>query len=402
MLLAASSSGSTSASEDRGIVHQLLVDMGASSQTAHTVEVYTIGPLRILLILLLAAVLSHLVGRISRRLVGSLRLVSPLVRSTPRGEERARTLAGVFASVSRAVIWIVAILTILGELQINLLPFVATATVIGAALGFGAQTLVKDFLSGFLIVAEDQYAVGDSIVVGAGPTATTGTVEGVTLRTTRIRGLDGVIWYVPNGDIRTVGNNTESDSQALVDILVPHGVDLVLAGRTAEAAARELAAEPTWKGIFIGEPTFVGVQSTDENGATLRVMARTTPGQHFQAARQLRLRVLQQLWEKGVAWAQPASSNGASGASDGDDHGDGDDAGPGGTAGHEARRRPSGDPTPADLADPSGPATPGSATPGPATPGSAAADTDPAGPAAPDPGSPRGTGPRSRFRRRQS
>jgi moderate conductance mechanosensitive channel len=418
MLLAASSSGSTTVSEDRGVIHQLLVDMGVSSSTAHTVQVYTIGPLRILLILLLAVVLSHLVGRISRRLVASLRLVSPLVRTTPRGEERATTLAGVFASVSRAVIWIVAIVTILGELQINLLPFVATATVIGAAVGFGAQSLVKDFLSGFLIVAEDQYAVGDSIVVGTGPTATTGTVEGVTLRTTRVRGLDGVIWYVPNGDIRTVGNNTESDSQALVDVLVPHGVDLVLAGKTAETAARDLAGEPAWKGIFIGEPTFVGVQSTDENGATLRVMARTTPGQHFQAARQLRLRVLQQLWEKGVAWAQPASSNGASAPTPADD---GDHTGPatsatgptGPTASDPSNAAADTLPTTATTAsDPTTATAPEPTTATAADPSNAAVDTppttatDPTGPTPPtDPGRPgprpQGTGPRSRFRRRR-
>lgn len=379
MLLAASSSEPTSATDDRGVVHQLLVDMGVSSQTAHTVQVYAIGPLRILLVLFLAVFLSVLVGRLARRLVGSLRMVSPLVRTTPRGEERVRTLAGVFASVSRAVIWVVAILTILGELQINLVPFVATATVIGAALGFGAQTLVKDFLSGFLIVAEDQYAVGDSIVVGTGPTATTGTVEGVTLRTTRIRGLDGVVWYVPNGDIRTVGNNTESDSQALVDIVVPHGVDLVLAGKTAQAAAQELATEPPWKGIFLGEPVFVGVQATDENGATLRITARTTPGQHFQAARQLRLRVLQRLWEKGVAWAQPALPNGSSAA---------DEVGPDGSAEEGTGRAPA-------------PESGSSSQPGqdPAAPSDPGAS--PAPDAAPGPPRPRGTGPRRRLRRRR-
>jgi small conductance mechanosensitive channel len=268
--------------------------------------------LKILLVLLLAAILTRVVGPLSRRMVSSFRLVSPLVRSTERGEDRIRTLAGVFASVFRVVIWVVALLTILGQLDINLVPFVATATVVGAAVGFGAQTLVKDFLSGVLILAEDQYGVGDSIVVGTGPNSTTGTVEGVTLRTTRVRALDGVVWYVPNGDIRTVGNNTESDSQALVDVVVPHGTDLEAAGRVAEEAARELAAEPEWQGIFIGEPAFAGVQSTDNEGATLRVMAWTKPGQHFRASRQLRLRILQKLRDSGLVWATPSSPNPAS------------------------------------------------------------------------------------------
>jgi small conductance mechanosensitive channel len=281
--------------------------MGVSPSQAHTAQVYLSGPLRVLLILVLAFVLSRVVGGLARRVVRSLRLVSPLVRSTPRGEDRARTLAGVFASVFRVVIWTVAILAILGVLDINVVPFVATATVIGAAVAFGAQTLVKDFLSGVLILAEDQYGVGDSIVVGSGTNGTSGTVEGVNLRTTRIRGLDGVVWYVPNGDIRTVGNNTENDSQAVVDFVVPHGTDLVRAGAAAQAAAQQLAEDPAWGNVFIGLPVFAGVQSADNNGATLRVMAWTKPGQHVRAARELRLRILQRLRADGVAWTDGAS-----------------------------------------------------------------------------------------------
>jgi small-conductance mechanosensitive channel len=301
------SAPNSSSSNDRGIIRQLLVDLGVSSQRAHTMQVYLIGPLRILLVVAVAFVATRLVTRLARRLVGSLRLVSPLVRATARGEDRIKTLAGVFASIFRVVIWIIAVLTILGEFRINLTPFIATATVIGAALGFGAQTLVKDFLSGVLILAEDQYGVGDSIVIGSGANATTGTVEGVNLRTTRVRGVDGVVWYVPNGDIRTVGNNTESDSQAIVDIVVPHGTDLDAAGRIAEDAARGLAAEKEWEGVFIGDPTFAGVQATDHDGVTLRIMAWTRPGQHFRACRQLRLRVLERLRQSGLAWADAAA-----------------------------------------------------------------------------------------------
>jgi small conductance mechanosensitive channel len=295
MLLKATSA---SASNDRGIIHQFLTSLGVSSDTAHDVQVIAIGPLKILLILASAFLLTRLVRRGSRRLVGGLRLVSPLVRATPRGEDRARTVAGVLGSVFRAVIWIVAILTILGELNINLVPFVATATVIGAALGFGAQSLVRDFLSGVLILAEDQYGVGDSIVVGE----TIGTVESVNLRTTRMRALDGVVWYVPNGEIRKVGNNTESDSQAIVDVVVPPGTDLEAAARAAVDAARQTAADPEWRRSIIGDPLFAGVESVDQNGATLRVLARTRPGDHFRVARELRFRVAERLRVEHIAW----------------------------------------------------------------------------------------------------
>src|ERR1700728_2701156 len=148
MFLAATGTGTPP--NDRGIIYELLTSLGVSSTRAHEVQVYAIGPLRIALIMVLALVLGRLVKGLSRRLVGSLRLVSPLVRATPRAEDRARTLAGVFSSIFRVIIWIVALLTILGQLNINLTPFVATATVVGAAVGFGAQTLVKDFLSGVL------------------------------------------------------------------------------------------------------------------------------------------------------------------------------------------------------------------------------------------------------------
>lgn len=320
---AASTPPSNASSNDRGIIRQILVDLGVSPERAHTMQVYLVGPLHILLILAVAFIATRLVSRLARRLVGSLRIVSPLVRTTPRGEDRIKTLAGVFASVFRVVIWVIALLTVLGQLKINLAPFVATATVIGAALGFGAQTLVKDFLSGILILAEDQYGVGDSIVVGPGTGGTSGTVEGVNLRTTRVRGLDGVVWYVPNGDIRTVGNNTEGDSQAIVDVVVPHGTDLVAAGRLAEDAARELASDPAWKGVFVGDPTFAGVQATNHQGATLRVMAWTRPGQHFQACRQLRLQILEKLRQSGIAWTD-APPQPDPGSSDDDDR-DGDE-----------------------------------------------------------------------------
>jgi small-conductance mechanosensitive channel len=248
----------------------------------HVWHAYLVDPARIVLIVALAAVASALVSRLARRMVKSLRLVSPLVRATPRGEDRVRTLAGVFGSIFRVVIWVIALLTILGELRINLVPFVATATVVGAAVGFGAQSLVKDFLSGVLILAEDQYGVGEHIVVGVGPTATSGTVQ--------------------NGDIRTVGNDTENDSQALVDFVVPHGTDLVRAGASAEAAAKELAQEKAWQGVFVGDPTFAGVQAVAADGVTLRIMAWTKPGQHFRAAREMRMRVLERLRRDGVAW----------------------------------------------------------------------------------------------------
>lgn len=294
----------TASNNDRGVIHQLVLDAGGTRSGAHSAQIYLAAPVKVVLILIVALVLTRIVSRLSHRVVNSMRLVSPLVQATPRGAARVQTLAGAFTSVFRAVIWVIAGLEILNEFSINLAPFIATATVIGAALGFGAQSLVKDFLSGILILAEDQYGVGDHIAVGTGVTATTGTVESVNLRVTRLRGADGGILYVPNGDIRTVSNDTETDSQALVDLVVPWGTDLVAAGVAAQEAARDMASDPEWAPEFVGEPYFAGVQDANNgNGPVIRIMAVTRPGQHLRMAREMRFRIAERLRQDHVAWA---------------------------------------------------------------------------------------------------
>lgn len=299
---------SNSVSNDRGGIYHLFRGAGASASSAHNAQIYLAAPFKVVIILLVALVLSRLVSRLSHRMVNGLRLVSPLVQATPRGAARVQTLAGAFTSVFRAVIWIIAMLEVLNQFSINLAPFIAGATVIGAALGFGAQSLVKDFLSGILILAEDQYGVGDHIGIGTGTNITSGTVESVNLRVTRLRGADGGILYVPNGDIRTLSNDTETDSQALVDVVVPYGTDLMAAGVAAQEAARELAADPDWSAEFVSEPYFAGVQdATSGNGVVLRIMALTRPGQHVHMAREMRYRIIERLRRDQVAWAPPGT-----------------------------------------------------------------------------------------------
>lgn len=295
---------SNAVNNDRGGIYHLFLGAGVSKSGAHNAQIYLDAPFRVVIILLVALVLTRLVSRLSHRMVNGLRLVSPLVQATPRGAARVQTLGGAFTSVFRAVIWIVAVLEVLNQFSINLAPFIAGATVIGAALGFGAQSLVKDFLSGILILAEDQYGVGDHIGIGSGGNITSGTVESVNLRVTRLRGADGGILYVPNGEIRTLSNDTETDSQALVDVVVPFGTDLLAAGVAAQEAARAMTEDPEWSGEFVSEPYFAGVQdATSATGVTLRFMALTRPGQHLRMAREMRYRVIERLRQDNLAWA---------------------------------------------------------------------------------------------------
>jgi small-conductance mechanosensitive channel len=218
----------------------------------------------------------------------------------------------VVSAVVRLVIWVTAVLMVLAQLDIRLTALVASATVVGAALGFGAQTLVKDFLSGLLILAEDQYGVGDTIEIGT----LIATVEAVTLRVTRLRAVDGVVWYVPNGDIRKVGNHSDGTSQAVVDLVVPAGTDLVRAGEVAVEVGARMAEDPLWAHELVSLPTFAGVQEATATDVTLRFLAQTPAGHHFRVARELRLRVLSRFLEDGIAWA-PAEPELGSAVSEG-------------------------------------------------------------------------------------
>jgi small conductance mechanosensitive channel len=284
-----------------GSIQRIFKSLGASDKLASDAQVLLAPVLRVVIVLVVAFAITRLVPRLARRLVRSLQLRGPI---KPRATGRATTIAAVLASLFRGVVWVIAFLTILGIFGINLAPFVATATVIGAAVGFGAQSLVKDFLSGVLILAEDQYGVGDSITVGD----TTGTVEGLNLRTTKVRALDGVVWFIANGEIRKVGNSSEGYNQAIVDIVVPPGTDLTRAGQVIEQEAAALASEPDFQELVVDTPTYLGVHNVAADGITLRVIAKTVAGASFQVARALRGRLLERLRTDGVAWATSVPS----------------------------------------------------------------------------------------------
>jgi small conductance mechanosensitive channel len=294
----APSAGATTAAPGGGAVYQFLVDHGVAASTAHTAQALSIGPLRIAVVLVTAFFVTRLVPRGTRRLVRSLQLRAPARLTSERARDRASTVGTVLGSIFRTVVWVIAFLTILGILGINLGPFVATATVIGAAVGFGAQSLVKDFLSGMLIVIEDQYGVGDTITTND----ISGTVEGLNLRTTRVRTADGTVWYVANGEIRKVGNSSEGSSQAIVDVVVPPGTDLERVQELAGEEAAAFAADDEWREKIVEPPSVLWVQGVAVYGITIRIVAKTSVGDNAPVARALRGRIIERLRREGVAW----------------------------------------------------------------------------------------------------
>ena len=240
------------------------------------------------LIVLVAALASRFGVRAAQRSVYSVVTRAPL-RETAAGrtDARAATLAGVTASVVRVAVWTVAFLLLLDEVGFNLGPLLAGASVVGVALGFGAQTLVRDVLSGFFILVEDQYGVGDTITV----LDVTGTVEDVNLRVTRVRAGDGTVWYVPNGEIRKVGNSAKEWSKAIVDVRLPDDLDLARALAAVSAEVEAFADDPAWSDGLLEKPEMLGVEDNAGEFVTVRVSAKTRPGERARFARALRTRI---------------------------------------------------------------------------------------------------------------
>ena len=258
------------------------------------------GSLKVTLIVVLALLFTRLGSRFASRSIRSLATRSPLRAAGPRSEQRANTLAGVAVSLIRIVVWTMAGLLILGVLGVNLGPFLAGASIVGVALGFGTQSLVKDFVSGFFILIEDQYAVGDVITIAD----QTGTVEEIDLRVTRLRAIDGTVWFVPNGEIRKVGNSAKEWGRSIVDVIVPRKADLAAATAAIEEEAAAVAADPAWTEAILEAPEVLGVNAMGVDNVTVRVSTKTTPGQRIALAREMRSRISHRLQRDGVA-AEP-------------------------------------------------------------------------------------------------
>lgn len=219
-----------------------------------------------------------------------------------RRRQRAGTITAVMRSALAVLIIVVAVGSFLSLLGLPLATLFASAGIAGVALGFGAQSLVKDVLAGTFMLLEDQYGVGDVVDLGEAR----GTVEEFGLRTTRIRSLDGTVWYVPNGQIQRVGNMTRLWSRALIEVRLAYDTDLD-AARTAllesVAAARE--ADPLVDSAILSGPEIPGVESLEYDAVVMRVLLQVTPGKQWTVMRAVRIEMRKTLAEHGVKIAVP-------------------------------------------------------------------------------------------------
>ena len=218
-----------------------------------------------------------------------------------RRVQRARTMGSVLKSISSIVVVTISLLMILPELGLDIAPLLASAGIIGVALGFGAQSLVKDFLSGIFMIFEDQYGVGDVVNVGEA----SGTVEAVTLRVTRLRDVNGTVWYVRNGEILRVGNMSQNWARTVLDVPVSYLEDLSRVRRVLQEVAHDLWEDDDFKGQVIEEPEVWGVESMTPEALTVRVTMKTAPLQQWNVAREMRERVKARFDHEGIHMPSP-------------------------------------------------------------------------------------------------
>jgi moderate conductance mechanosensitive channel len=224
--------------------------------------------------------------------------------------KRARALTQAIEWGIAALLYFIAGILAMRELDIPLTSLVAPATVAGVAIGFGAQQMVGDLLAGFFLFSEHQFGVGDLIRLSTPGqlTGITGTVEELTLRVTKLRSQQGELIVVPNSALRQVTNLSRDWSRVVLDIPVPVDEDLQRAIQIITDSAKAMAAEPAWKSTIMGDPVMAGVQTIEVGYVQLRLLVRTQPGRQFEVSRELQLRVLLALRNAGVRIPGTAAS----------------------------------------------------------------------------------------------
>ncbi|MGH8975201.1 MAG: mechanosensitive ion channel family protein [Acidimicrobiia bacterium] len=290
-------------SEEASWLCELVYSSTGRPGLARAADVLIARPLTVILMLVAAWMLHRLARRAIRRLVRRVDADVAAQLDTRRWQ-RAEALGTLLSSVAGAVIWTVTGLMVLDELGLNLGPLLAGAGVVGVAVGFGSQALVRDFLSGIFMLVEDQYGVGDVVDTGQA----TGTVESVSLRSTRLRSVDGVMWHVPNGEIRRVGNKSQQWSRALLDVPVPYEADTPAAIGLIRRVVEEMAGEPEWAPRILGRPEVWGVESFDTLSLAVRTVVTTRPLQQWAVSRELRLRLKLAFDEAGIDLGPPTPS----------------------------------------------------------------------------------------------
>ena len=311
---------------DPGFFCEFIYDQSGSEALAEFFDEVAVRPLKVIVILAVAWV----IARIARRLINGAveRLIAArteqtraeteeteasagdrrslqeraiararrLAEASERSKQRTETLGAVLRSLATIVIYSIAAIMALGEFDVNLGPLIASAGIVGIALGFGAQSLVKDFLSGIFMLVEDQYGVGDIVDVGDAA----GVVEQVNLRTTQVRDVNGTLWHVPNGEIRRVGNKSQEWARAVLDVEVAYNTDIEHATRVIKEVADGLWNEEIEHATILEEPQIWGVENFAESSIWIRLAMKVEPAEQFAVQRLVRRRLKEAFDREGI------------------------------------------------------------------------------------------------------
>lgn len=318
------------------VVHDLTgsVRVGAWAEVVLSTPVKVIGI--ILLGMLARFLLFRTIDRVTERVANgngglgrlerlpsatALLTTSPLLSA--RREQRARTMASVLKSTTTAAVGAVVVLMVMQTLYLPMGPLLASVSIIGVAVGFGAQSLVKDVIAGMFMIAEDQYGVGDVVSLGQA----NGVVEGVGLRVTRLRDVDGTVWYVRNGEVTQVGNRSQGWARAVLDVGIAYDEDVERAQTALLDTARELQRDPDLAGFVLDDPEVWGIESMSAQEIVLRLVVKTQPLQQWIVARDLRRRIKERFDADGIRCTNlpvaPPAGAGGNGAANGNGTGNG-------------------------------------------------------------------------------
>jgi len=281
-------------------------------------DIFAAGPtgviLRIVIILIIAFVAQWIGGRAIRRSVlavtsrapkrraGQLRGVEDDELATTlmedRQGQRAHALGSLAKNALTIIIWVIAVMMILSTLGVNIAPIIASGAVISAVLGFGAQTYIADYLNGISMIFEDQMGIGDTVELGG---IVLGEVEETALRYTRIRDFWGVVWYVRNGQIQSVANQSQGWTYSLIEIPVPYDEDLTKVQQVVDAVGKEMGEDPQYNGVLLGAPYYSNVTELTATSVVVRVNTKIVPnGNQWYAGRAIRQRMKEGLDAAGI------------------------------------------------------------------------------------------------------
>ena len=281
-------------------------------------DIFAAGPtgviLRIVIILIIAFLAQWIGGRAIRRSVlavtsrapkrraGQLRGVEDDELATTlmedRQGQRAHALGSLAKNALTIIIWAIAVMMILSTLGVNIAPIIASGAVISAVLGFGAQTYIADYLNGISMIFEDQMGIGDTVELGG---IVLGEVEETALRYTRIRDFWGVVWYVRNGQIQSVANQSQGWTYSLVEIPVPYDEDLTKVQQVVDAVGKDMGEDPQYNGVLLGAPYYSNVTELTATSVVVRVNTKIVPnGNQWYAGRAIRQRMKEGLDAAGI------------------------------------------------------------------------------------------------------